>query len=145
MMDPRPRHHRPRQMTQHPQPLLWATACRVEMGSNWMGTMGAVGHNEGECNEMMVKWEQQWWRNGTPPTPSLTNHCSWGGLCMEWQQQQWQWATVAKWWNNDSMTTDNWKAMSMRGTEWKRYVSFFLPSFIFIWLTNFLGTNFNYW
>jgi len=57
MMDPRPRHHRPRQTTQHPQPLLRATAHRVETGGNWTGTTGAVGHDEGECNRMMAKWE----------------------------------------------------------------------------------------
>jgi len=88
MMDPRPRHHRPRQMTQHSQLPLWATACRVEMGGNWTGMMGAVGHNEGEHNKITVKWEWQQWRNSTPPTPSLTSHCSWGGSCVEWQQQQ---------------------------------------------------------
>jgi hypothetical protein len=34
-------------------------------------------------NEMTANWEQQQQRNGTPPTPSLMSHCSWGGLCME--------------------------------------------------------------
>jgi len=46
-------------MTQHPQPPLRATAHRVETGGNWMGMMGAVDHDKGECNKTMAKWEQQ--------------------------------------------------------------------------------------
>jgi hypothetical protein len=81
-MDPRPRHHRPRHMTQHPQPPLRATAHRVAMGSNWMGTMGAVGHDEGERNKTVAKWERNDEKTArhTHPASQATAHgvdCAW--------------------------------------------------------------------
>jgi len=104
-----------------------------------MGTMGAVGHDEGEHNKTTAKWEWQQWRNGTPPTPSLTSHCSWGGLCMEWQQQQQ--LTTGRWWGWGKLNEKKAQEMSLMSLG----PQVFFSHFIFILLTNSLGTNSDYW
>ena len=103
--DPRPRHHRPRQMTQHPQPPLQATAHRVEMGSNWMGMMGAVGHDKGDTQwddgEMGTTTMKKWHTTHTQPhEPLLVG-----------------WIVCGM---TTTTMTDDWEVTRMRETEQKK-------------------------